>query len=107
MGQAMDTTNRHEKNADQAAYWNGPGGRHWTERQEMQDGVLAPVSQVLIGAAAIAAGECVLDIGCGCGATTLEIAARVGPGGHALGLDISEPMLARARERTPSPARRH
>jgi ubiquinone/menaquinone biosynthesis C-methylase UbiE len=97
----MDTTNRHEKNADQAAYWNGPGGRHWTERQEMQDGVLAPVSQVLIGAAAIAAGERVLDIGCGCGATTLEIAARVGPGGHALGLDISEPMLARARERTP------
>ena len=43
----------------------------------------------------------VIDIGCGCGDTTLELIRRIGPGGHALGLDISAPMLARARERTP------
>ena len=41
----------------------------------------------------------VLDIGCGCGATTLELAARVGPAGRVLGMDVSEPMLARAADR--------
>jgi SAM-dependent methyltransferase len=97
----MDQLTPHDRNADQAAYWNGPGGRHWTDRQELQDAVLAPVSEALLARAAIAAGERALDIGCGCGATTLEIATRVGCQGHALGLDISEPMLARARERTP------
>ena len=89
----------HEANADQAAYWNGPGGHHWTERQEMQDAVLAPVAERLLAAAAPRAGERLIDIGCGCGATTLDAAALTGAGGRALGLDISEPMIARARER--------
>ncbi len=97
----MDQLAPHERNADQAAYWNGPGGRHWTHRQELQDVVLAPVSEVLFARAEVAAGERALDIGCGCGATTVEIVRRVGPAGHALGLDLSEPMLARARERMP------
>ena len=97
----MDALTPHEKNADQAAYWNGPGGQHWTNRQEIQDAVLAPVSQALIARAAIAPGESIIDIGCGCGATTLAIAAQTGPAGRALGLDISAPMLARAKERTP------
>jgi SAM-dependent methyltransferase len=97
----MDALTPHEKNADQAAYWNGPGGQHWTNRQEIQDAVLAPVSQALIARAAIAPGESIIDIGCGCGATTLAIAAQTGPTGRALGLDISAPMLARAKERTP------
>ncbi len=97
----MDALAPHERNADQAAYWNGPGGRHWTDRQELQDVVLAPVSEVLFGRAEVAAGERALDVGCGCGATTVELARRVGPAGHVLGLDLSAPMLARARERTP------
>ena len=41
-----------------------------------------------------------LDLGCGCGASSLSLAAQVSPGGQVLGLDLSEPMLARARERT-------
>ena len=89
----------HERNADQATYWNGPGGRHWTERQAMQDALLAPISERLIAAAQVKAGERVIDIGCGCGATTLEIAAITGASGRALGVDLSEPMIARARER--------
>jgi SAM-dependent methyltransferase len=44
-------------------------------------------------------GERLADIGCGCGATTLELARRVGSGGGVLGVDISAPMLAVARER--------
>jgi SAM-dependent methyltransferase len=96
----MSTAPRHEANAAQADYWNGTGGRHWTERQELQDAVLAPVSDVLFARADIAAGERVVDIGCGCGATVLDILTRVGPSGRVLGLDVSTTMLERAKERT-------
>lgn len=46
----------------------------------------------------IAAGERVLDVGCGSGAVTREIARRVGSGGLAVGLDPSPALLAVARE---------
>jgi SAM-dependent methyltransferase len=42
----------------------------------------------------------VLDVGCGCGATSVDLAIAVRPQGTVLGLDVSEPMLARARERS-------
>jgi ubiquinone/menaquinone biosynthesis C-methylase UbiE len=94
----------HEKNLDQATYWNGPGGSHWTARQEMQDAVLEPVARALAEASAPARGERVVDIGCGCGATTLDAARAVGSSGGALGVDVSEPMVARARERAAAAA---
>jgi ubiquinone/menaquinone biosynthesis C-methylase UbiE len=65
---------------------------------------LAPVGAAVFDACTITPGMRVIDIGCGCGDTTLELGRRVGPSGHALGLDISAPMLARARERTPAGA---
>jgi ubiquinone/menaquinone biosynthesis C-methylase UbiE len=91
----------HDQNADQIAYWNGPGGRHWADRQQTQDIVLAPVSEILIDLAKVKAGERILDVGCGCGATTIALAQKVGPGGYVFGIDISTPMLARARQLTP------
>ncbi len=87
-----------ERNADQVAYWNGQGGKHWTDRQQVQDAVLMPVSKALIGRAAIKPGERIIDIGCGCGATSFDLAQLTGPGGHVTGIDISTPMLTRARE---------
>lgn len=93
-----------DHNADQIAYWNGPGGRHWTERQQLQDIVLAPVSAVLLDRAAVKPGEAVIDIGCGCGSTSFDLIKRVGPGGRVTGIDISEPMLNRARELAPGGA---
>ena len=44
-------------------------------------------------------GERVLDIGCGCGATTLEFERAVGPAGRVVALDISGPMLAEGKAR--------
>lgn len=93
-----------DRNADQVAYWNGPGGRHWTDRQQLQDIVLAPVSQILIDRAAVKAGEIVVDVGCGCGATSFDLVKQVSPGGGVTGVDISEPMLRRARELAPAGA---
>jgi SAM-dependent methyltransferase len=85
--------------AKQFSDWNGPSGESWAKRQEEQDVILAPVSAILFAAAKLQPGERVLDIGCGCGDTTLEAARRVGLNGSALGVDISTPMVSRAKER--------
>ena len=90
----------HADNSAQAEYWTSSRrAQKWTDHQEHQDQVLGPVSDRLIAVAAPKPGDRVIDVGCGCGATTIDFAARVGPSGEVLGLDISEPMLARARER--------
>src|SRR6516162_3082548 len=91
----------HDRNADQIAYWNGPGGEHWTERQPLQDILLAPISQILIDSAAANPGERIIDVGCGCGSTSIAVAQAVAPSGFVLGIDISAPMLARARDVAP------
>jgi SAM-dependent methyltransferase len=100
----MDIPIGHDLNADQIAYWNGPGGQHWTDRQQAQDTLLAPVSDILIDRAKAKAGERIVDVGCGCGATAIAFTQKVGPTGHVLGIDISAPMLARARQLAPSAA---
>ena len=97
----MDTPTGHEQNADQIAYWNGPGGQRWADRQEVQDILLAPVADILIDRAKPEMGERVIDVGCGSGATTVALARKVGPTGRVLGVDVSAPMLARARQNAP------
>jgi len=97
----MSAAQVHADNAAQAEYWNANAGQKWTAHQEHQDQVLRPVSDRLIAAAKPKPGERVIDIGCGCGATTIDFAERVGAKGAVLGLDISAPMLGRARERAP------
>src|SRR6202789_2436072 len=98
----MEAPTGHDLNADQIAYWNGPGGQHWTDRQQTQDVLLAPVSDILIDRAKAKAGERIIDVGCGCGATTIALAQKVGQTGHVFGVDISAPMLARARQVAPA-----
>jgi SAM-dependent methyltransferase len=97
----MEQPAGHEHNADQIAYWNGPGGQRWSDRQQVQDILLAPVRDILIDRAGAKAGDRIIDVGCGCGATTIAFAQAVGPAGHVLGVDISAPMLARARQLAP------
>ncbi|MGW0824764.1 class I SAM-dependent methyltransferase [Streptomyces sp. NPDC002845] len=86
-------------NPPQAQAWNGFLGTHWATHQERYDTMLSAVDDALFEGAAIRAGDRVLDVGCGAGATT-RTAARLAPHGHAVGVDISEPLLRRARELT-------
>lgn len=86
-------------NADQIAYWNEQVGDTWASLQERMDAQLAPLGSAAIEALALCPGERVLDIGCGSGATTLQIAQVLGATGEAVGLDISRPMLAVAKSR--------
>jgi len=100
----MDAPKGHERNADQIAYWNGPGGARWAARQASQDILLAPVADLLIDRAKPVPGERVIDVGCGSGATAIAFANKVGPSGHVFGIDVSGPMLDRARQVTPKQA---
>jgi len=86
-------------NEAQEKYWNEQAGPKWVALGEILDAQLEPIQERLFEAAGLSRGERVLDVGCGCGASSVAAAERVGPEGEVLGLDLSEPMLARARER--------
>src|SRR6185437_15780773 len=79
-GTPMAAAPVHADNSAQADYWNTVAGQRWTAHQERQDQILRPVSDRLIAKARPKPGETVIDIGCGCGATTIAFAARVTPG---------------------------
>ncbi len=88
-----------ERHQDQIAYWNSSGGEKWAAAQEHTDRMLAPISNALLERASAAPWMSVLDIGCGCGATTYALGQIVGPAGRVVGVDVSRPMLALARSR--------
>jgi SAM-dependent methyltransferase len=87
------------QNRQQIEDWNGVLGQTWVRFQDDTERVVAPLGNAALAVADPRPGERVIDIGCGCGETTIEIARRVGPRGHAVGVDISRPMLEVARQR--------
>lgn len=97
----MNNPSGHEQNADQIAFWNGLSGQRWADRHAAQEKLLGPIAELLLKHADPQPGERVVDVGCGSGATTFAFAKAVAPTGFALGLDVSEPMLAQARKLAP------
>ncbi len=86
-------------NADQIDYWNSASGLKWVTLQHEIDDVFQAVSDRLLDRAGPAMGQKILDIGCGAGALSLNLAGRVGPAGSVLAVDIAKALLQRAEER--------
>ena len=83
-------------NAEQARYWTEDGGPSWVREEAAYDLMLTPFNSALLDALDPQPGERVLDVGCGFGSTALAASAR---GAEVHGVDISPPMIRRARER--------
>jgi SAM-dependent methyltransferase len=92
-------------NAPQNEHWNGAESDHWVTHADRYDRQLQPFAAALLERLAITAGERVLDVGCGCGVTT--IAAADAGASRAVGLDLSRPMLAVARRRADESGKRN
>jgi len=86
-------------NTLQVADWNGAVGERRAAEQERTDQLIRAFGEAALVAAGALPGERVLDVGCGCGDTTLALGNFVGPTGGVLGVDVSAPMLAVARRR--------
>jgi SAM-dependent methyltransferase len=83
-------------NAAQAEAWNGDEGRHLVAERGRYQRMGEHLIRALLQAAAIDMTDVVLDIGCGCGETTLR-SAQAAARGRVVGVDLSAPMLAEAR----------
>jgi SAM-dependent methyltransferase len=86
-------------NQTQIEGWNEGVGKTWVRFQAELDRQLEPIGAGALRAAALQLGQTVLDVGCGAGATTVEVASAVGRDGVVIGVDPSQPLLAVARAR--------
>ena len=84
-------------NDEQAAFWNSAVATRWVREQAELDRILGPFSDAVLARASARPGERVLDVGCGCGTTTIALGRSVGNEGTVIGVDLSEPMLDQAR----------
>lgn len=87
-----DSSKTHD---EQAALWKGAAGCSWVEAQTALDQMFRPIEELLTEAAAAKPNGRVLDVGCGTGSTTVAVARQLGAAGQCVGIDISEPMIAR------------
>lgn len=79
--------------------WEGERVTRWLRQADGLERQLAPVTDVLVAAAGLRAGERVLDVGVGTGPTTRRVAPAVTPGGSVVALDVSTEMIEAARSR--------
>lgn len=86
--------------------WRGDVGDVWAEEWRRTDRSLAPVNDALVAevTAHAGAGPRILDIGCGAGATSFALADALG-NAQITGVDLSEALIAVARERAAGRAR--
>ncbi len=84
-------------NVEQIRYWNEVMGPQWAAVDGILSAQIRPLGLRAMDRLDVRPGERLLDIGCGGGETTAELARRVGSSGKVVGMDISEPLAERAR----------
>lgn len=84
-------------NTEQAAYWAGRAGS-WTSQEASHHRVIGPAGLLAMERLDPQPGQTVVDLGCGTGQTTVDLARRVAPGGQVVGVDIAAAMFERARQ---------
>ena len=90
---------------DQSQIWNGPAGRAWVDAQSVLDDMFSGIAEYLTAQTRALGARQVLDVGCGAGATTMQIANVTE---RCVGVDVSEPLITLAQQRAvlaDSPAR--
>ena len=85
-------------NNEQAEFWSQLAPT-WVELEDRLEFVGGPPGRMAMDRLNLVAGQRVVDLGCGTGQTTVELASHVAPDGEVLGVDIADEMLARGRER--------
>jgi ubiquinone/menaquinone biosynthesis C-methylase UbiE len=80
------------------AEWQAVAGG-WRRWEPLFQSFTWPLALRMTTAAQIGDGQRILDVGCGIGDPTLQVAVLVGPHGRVVGVDLAEGMLATARER--------
>ncbi|HEY4057339.1 MAG TPA: methyltransferase domain-containing protein [Kofleriaceae bacterium] len=88
-------------NKEQIELWAGASGDTWVKQQTKLDNQLGTLGMAAMAALSPSRGEVIGDIGCGAGQTTQQLTERVGPDGRALGVDVSTPLVALAKQRFP------
>ena len=86
-------------NEQQSDFWSGPGGQSWVDNQTQMDTMLQPLGDAALELLNLKNARHVMDIGCGTGTTTINIAKKLSAGGSVTGADLSEPMIEFARQR--------
>ena len=87
------------ENPEQIEHWNAAAGESWAALSDRLDRLVGPLGEVAMDTLALAGAEHVVDVGCGCGQTAIELSRRIGEWGEVLGVDVSVPMLGVAKSR--------
>ena len=83
-------------NEEQKDYWTNSAGKLWVKDKVEKDNMLEPLGNYALSKFNIIEGMNVLDIGCGTGITSTQIAKKINNIGYVTGLDFSETMINEA-----------
>ena len=87
-------------NEAQGKFWNEAPGQSWVKYDAVMNQRLGNITNILFDRLKGLSASNVLDIGCGTGSTSIRLAETVAKDAFVTGIDISEPMIEKARDKS-------